>query len=262
MAPNKVILPPTWKVPETFRSRLGESAGRQRAMTADGHLLIVLHELPRAGVAERQGRFFWREPDGNWKSNSLGVGIQALKKHVAEYAERIDRLEEQLQEADNSDDYFRVLHPVTPLCRASRNMHATLQQAREMLPADHDLIVLRDQAGEIERAAELLEIDARHGLEFMIARKTEEQAQRGYEMAVSAHRLNLLAAIFFPIATLSAIFGMNLNHGLSPHSPATFWTVLVVGLVSGTLLTIVIANRPRSVEGRPKTKPSSLRNMP
>jgi hypothetical protein len=33
-------------------------------------------------------------------------------------------------------------------------------------------------------------------------------------MAVASHRLNLLAATFFPIATISAIFSMHLSHGL------------------------------------------------
>lgn len=258
MASTKSVLPPTWKVPELFRARLGEMAGRQRAMDSEGHLLVVLHEPPNPGEIERRGRYFWREPDGNWKSNSLGTGIQALRKHVAEYAERIQALDDQLQQATTADDYFRVLQEVAPLYRAARNLHAALQQARELLPADRDLVVLRDQAGEVERAAELLQSDAKHGLDFLIARKTEDQAERGYEMAVSAHRLNLLAAIFFPVATLSAVFGMNLEHGLPQQSQAAFWGVLVIGLVSGMFLTLLIAGRPttrRSAKPAPTKKP-------
>lgn len=263
MAPFKTILPPTWKVPELFKARLGESAGRQRAMESEGRLLLVLHEPPKPGEAECRGRLFLREPDGSWKSNSLGVGVQSLKKHLAQYAELIESLDNQLQAAVDSDDYFRVLQAITPLYRAARNLHATLQQAREMIPADRELIVLRDQAGEIERAAELMQADARHGLDFMVARKTEEQAQRGYEMAASAHRLNLLAAVFFPIATLSAIFGMNLDHGLPHQSPGAFWVVLLIGLVAGMILTLLIAGRPRSADGKPpKTKPRNLRKLP
>jgi Mg2+ and Co2+ transporter CorA len=97
----------------------------------------------------------------------------------------------------------------------------------------------------------------------MVARKTEEQAQRGYEMAVSAHRLNLLAAIFFPIATLSAIFGMNLQHGLPLPSPGAFWGVLLIGLVSGMFLTLLIASRPRAGGGKQQPKkPRNLRKLP
>ena len=263
MSIAKNVLPPAWKVPDVFRARLGEAAGRQRAMESGGHLLVVLHEPPGWGESERRGRYFWREPDGNWKSNSLGAGIQALKKHIAEYAERVEALDDQLQQAQVSDDYFRVLQAVAPLSRAARNMHAALQQAREMAPADRELIALRDQAGEIERGAELLQNDAKHGLDFLIARKTEEQAQRGYEMALSAHRLNLLAAIFFPIATLSAIFGMNLEHGLPQQSNAVFWGVLAVGLLSGMFLTLVIASRPAGKKAKTaKPRKPNPRKLP
>lgn len=255
MPVTKNVLPAAWKVPEVFRARLGEAAGKQRAMESAGHVLLVLHEPPVAGETERRGRFFWREPDGGWKSSSLGAGVQALKKHVAEYAERVETLEDQLLQAQASEDYFRVLQSIAPLCRAGRNMHAALQQAREMAPADRELIALRDQAGEIERAAELLQNDAKHGLDFLIARKTEEQAERGYQMAVSAHRLNLLAAIFFPLATLSAIFGMNLEHGMPQHSHGVFWAVLAIGLVSGVFLTMLIAARPAAGKKEKPAKP-------
>ncbi|HUY87911.1 MAG TPA: CorA family divalent cation transporter [Pirellulales bacterium] len=267
MPAAKNVLPAAWKVPDVFRARLGEAAGRQRTMESAGHLLLVLHEPPVSGETERRGRFFWRDADGVWKSNSLGAGVQALRKHVAEHADRVEALDDQLQQAQLSDDYFRVLHSLAPLYRASRHLHAALQQAREMAPADRDLITLRDQAGEIERAAELLQSDAKHGLDFLIARKTEEQAQRGYEMAVSAHRLNLLAAIFFPIATLSAIFGMNLEHGLPQRSTGVFWTVLVIGLVSGMFLTLLVASRPTSRSTSSASKPAkprkpNLRKLP
>ena len=264
MPVTKNVLPAAWKVPDVFRARLGEAAGKQRAMESGGHVLLVLHEPPGAGETERRGRYFWREPDGGWKSSSLGAGVQALKKHVAEYAERVEAIDDQLLRAQASEDYFRVLQSIGPLYRASRNMHATLQQAREMAPADRELIALRDQAGEIERAAELLQNDAKHGLDFLIARKTEEQAQRSYQMAVSAHRLNLLAAIFFPLATLSAIFGMNLEHGLPQQSNGVFWMVLAIGLLSGMFLTMLIAARPAAAKKEKPAKPRNpnLRKLP
>src|SRR4029077_1369179 len=105
---------------------------------------------------------------------------------------------------------FRLLQKVAPLHRTARNLHATLQQAREFVPDDRDLIVARDTSGDIERSFELLHNDAKNGLDYTVALETELQSQRTYEMAVSAHRLNLLAALFFPIATLSAIFDMKL----------------------------------------------------
>jgi hypothetical protein len=253
----KSVLPTTWKVPDVFRTRLGESAGRQRSMAADGHLLIVLHELPKATEHERTGRLFWREPDGQWKSNSQGAGIQALKRHLAEYADEVARLERQLDEAASAGEYFAVLQAVSPVYRAARNMHAALQQARELIPADRDLVLMRDRAVEIERAAELVHGDAKNGLDFTVARQSEEQAQRSYEMAVSAHRLNVLAAIFLPVATLSAIFGMNLEHGLAiQDNPAIFWIVLAAGFVVGVLLTGVITNAPTQPATQNVARPS------
>ena len=241
----KSVIPAAWKVPDVFRSRLGEHAGRQRAMVADGHLLIVLHEPPQPGVPLRFGRLFWREPDGGWKSNSLGNGLQAVKKHLAEYADAVARLGERLDNAATADDYFGILQDVSPLFRTTRNMHAALQQARELAPEDRDLVLLRDHAVEIERGAELIHGDAKNGLDFTVARQSEEQARRSYEMAVAAHRLNLLAAIFFPIATLSAIFGMNLEHGLAiRETPAAFWAVLIIGFIGGVVLMGVITRKP------------------
>jgi Mg2+ and Co2+ transporter CorA len=168
-----------------------------------------------------------------------------LRAHLAEYADRIDKLEDQLQAAAGADDYFSLLQAIAPLHRTVRNLHAALQQAREMAPDDRDLITLRDQSGDLERAAELLHGDAKNGLDYTIARQTEEQTRRSYEMAVAAHRLNLLAAVFFPIATLTSIFGMNLVHPLAQFpAELAFWGVVGVGLFSGLILTLAIANRP------------------
>ena len=61
---EKSPLPDAWNVPEIFRSRVRGKGGRQRAMSAEGHLLLVLHEPPRSGQPHRTARFFWRSPDG------------------------------------------------------------------------------------------------------------------------------------------------------------------------------------------------------
>src|SRR5437667_4170103 len=115
----KTILPATWRVPAQFESRLGDSAGRQRAMFADGHLLLVLHEAPESSQRARKARLFWRDSAGNWSSNAKGPGVTALKKHLSDFAERADELENQLQSADVAEDYFRLLQEVAPLHRTS-----------------------------------------------------------------------------------------------------------------------------------------------
>jgi hypothetical protein len=221
-------------------------------MSADGHLLLVLHEPPQPGVAERTGRLFWRDPEGTWRSKAFGDGPHALKRHLAEFADRVEQFEKQWQTAASAEDYFFLLRGIAPLHRTTRNLHATLQQARELVPEDRDLINLRDQVGEIERALELLHGDAKNGLDFTVAHQVEQQAERTYDMAVAAHRLNLLAATFFPIATLStifgAIYGMILAHDeQGKHSwstPALFWWLMGFGLLGGVMLGRLIARKP------------------
>ena len=58
------------------------------------------------------------------------AGIQSLRKHVTEHLDRLEELDEQMHMASTADDYFRVLQTITPLSRAIRNLHATLQQGR------------------------------------------------------------------------------------------------------------------------------------
>lgn len=237
-APQKSVLPSTWEVPAEFRSRLGEKAGRQRAMMAEGHLLLVLHAPPKKDEPDRKGRLFWRKPDGTWLSNELGGGAAALAKHMAEYAEIIDKMDRQEDAAGSVDEYFTILDAMGPVQRSARNLHATLQEARKLLSADRDLINFRDKAYDIERTAELLYNDVRHALEFAVAKKSEEQAAAAHQMALQSHRLNLLVAFFFPLATLVAIVGSEMRHGLEDYLPYPylFYAVIVIGLVLGGLL--------------------------
>jgi len=245
MATNS-ILPAAWQVPQRFRDRLGTHAGRQRAMEHQGHLLLVLHTPPAPDDATRSGRFFWREPDGQWHSSDLGSGLGSLEKHLSQYAEQINRFEQEEENADGAEDYFRVLLGVAPLLRASRHLHETLQQARTMIPHDRDIINLRDRAGELERSAELLYADAKNGLDYAQARRAEEQSEAALSMSVAAHRLNLLVAFFFPIATLATLFGTNLVHGFETRdAPLPFLILVTLGLTCGVILTRFVTIRRR-----------------
>jgi HPt (histidine-containing phosphotransfer) domain-containing protein len=235
-------------------ARFGDNAGRQRAMNAEGHLLLVLHDPPNPNDQGRQAKLLWRAPDGAWACNNDGSDSDLLKKHVANFAKRAEFLENKMQEASCADDYFFLLQAIAPLHRSSRNLHATLQQARDMIAEDRAIIVARDSAADIERTFELLHLDAKNGLDYTVARKSELQSQQSYEMALSAHRLNVLAAIFFPITALSSIFAMNPT--LAPesllHTPI-FWTVVGAGSLCGLLLSRSIVQRPREKKESLKT---------
>ncbi|MGF1494548.1 MAG: CorA family divalent cation transporter [Microcoleaceae cyanobacterium] len=230
-------LPSTWAIPDTIRDRFGQrSPGEQRAMLAEGHLVLILHKVPQSGDRQRVGAFFWRRPDGRWEAGKGGVGIQLLNKHIKEYSIAEEKLNHSYQAAKISEDYFEILETITPLQRATKNLYATLQAAREAVPDDRDIIDLRDWAGEIERSLDLLYQNTKNALEFEIAKKSEEQTRLSLASVRATHRLNLLAAIFFPLTAISCAFGMNLTNGLEGRSANLFWFVLLLGIVSGFIV--------------------------
>lgn len=239
----KSVLPVFWQVPPALAKRLGAKIGHQRALFADGHLLLALHQPPHPDETERRGRLIWRQPDGTWTSTDVGAGPAAVAKHLEEYAHALQQCDEAEERATGIGDYFAVLDRLAPLQRSTRHLHSVLQQAREACPDDHDLINFRDRAYELERTAELLQEETKTSLELALAKQAEEQARNSQRMAVSAHRLNLLAAFFFPLATLSAIFGINLVHGYEHFAtPLPFLAVLAIGLVAGMALMRFITN--------------------
>jgi hypothetical protein len=224
-------------------------------MASDGHLLIVLHAPPGADEAGRRGRYFWRDPDGAWKAAPRGDRVSSLADHLADFRATIERLEQAEEAAQGAREYFELLDQLTPLTRAARNLHDVLQKARETLPGERRLIVARDEAYEISRRAELLYNDAKNGLDFAIAKQGEAQAESSRRMAVAAHRLNILVALFFPIATLGAMFNMSMRHGLEDidarHGPWVMWALVGAALVLGMVIARMIARPAGRTGGNP-----------
>jgi Mg2+ and Co2+ transporter CorA len=249
-------IPNDWDVPQSFRDRLGAKAGRQRAMTADGHLLLILHEVPSAEEpALRSARLFWRQPDGVWRSENESLStIDALQQHLARYQHAAEELEEQVEEALTATEYFRVVYETAPLLHATRNMSRALQAAREAAPLDKELIGVRDAAQEVERAFELIHGYAKDGLEFTVARNSEESARNSEHVIRSGHQLNLLAALFLPITALGSLLGMNLVHGFENwHAPYTFWVVSALSFGLGFWLKASLP-KPPALSQRSSTK--------
>ena len=128
-------IPNDWKIPEALQIRLGaNTTGRQRALVADDHLLLVLHEVPRHGQRERRGIYFWRAPDGAWRSSAESSGVPTLAEHINDYGKAADELEAQYQAARIAKDYFALLEEVAPIVLAATNMYSALHSAREALP--------------------------------------------------------------------------------------------------------------------------------
>ncbi|MBK1881430.1 hypothetical protein JIN85_03320 [Luteolibacter pohnpeiensis] len=191
-------IPKTWNLPDAIRIRLGESIGKQRLMNEQGHLLLLLHQVPQVEEDEiRQPMVIWRNPEGEWKSAPLGGGLTGLEAHIASYRTAIHLLDEKVEAAKTAREYFDVMRVVHPLQRATRNMANAIQATRQALPDHTRVITLRDQAADLDRAIELVAADAKAGMDFTMAESANQQAHAAHVANEEARRLNKLAA-FFP----------------------------------------------------------------
>jgi hypothetical protein len=247
-APAGRLLPPAWDVPAEFRRRLGDQAGRQRTMQADGHLLLILHGPPGADPDVREGRVYWRDPTGKWTPSGTSPAQPGVGDLLTSFEKALDQLQVAEDAAKSARDYFDLLNRLNPMVRTARNLHQALQDAREAEPNDRQVLLWRDRAYSISRSAELLHNDAKNALDFAVAQRAEEEAVSSRRVAAAAHRLNILAAFFFPLATLVAIFGMELQNGLEPwdekYAPLPMLGILGAGLVLGCILTMFITRKP------------------
>jgi hypothetical protein len=234
--PELSPLPKAWEIPEAIRQRLGEDAGPQRSMFEEEHLLIILHHVPRADQSDRTPAFFWRNPAGEWRSTEgKGMGPVALQSFLDHWESQMLALEEQERKASTASEYHALLESTAPILRTTRGLHRALQQAREFVKDDRELINFRDTAAALERSAELLLQDAQFGLDFIAAKQSEQQAVIAQQMTRTSHRLNILAALFLPITALASVLSMGISSGL-PDTRINFWLVLFAGcLIGGTL---------------------------
>ena len=74
---------------------------------------------------------------------------------------------------------------------------------------------------------------ARNGLEFEMARAAEKQARTGEAAARAGHRLNIMAALFFPITAVARVFGINMPLGIESAPKWLGWGVLAAALALG-----------------------------
>lgn len=229
-------LPGGWSLPDTIVQRFGDNFGKQRAMVADGHLLLILHKLPQWGERKRKAVLFWRAPNGDWQTTLGGKGLPALQQHLKSYEKAEIAFDERYDQAGTAEEYFRLLEELAPVLHAAQNLYATLQSAREAVTSDKNLIAHRDAAANLTRNLELIHQSARNGLDFEIARQAESQARLSEESIRIANRLNIIAAIFLPLTAVAGLFGMNLPSGLSQESPVIFWVILVAAFVLGFAL--------------------------
>ena len=109
------LIPTDWDIPQGVRFRLGNRPGRQRAMQHDGHLLLMLHDVPQRRDRERTGQLFWRNPEGQWRSTLAVKGDQAVDlQQLSTYAAAIDRMTETFDKTKDSVGYFDILGALGP----------------------------------------------------------------------------------------------------------------------------------------------------
>jgi len=235
------VLPAAWTVPDAIRARFGKEAGRQRAMVHDGHLVLVTHVVPITGDVVRKAALFWRSPEGAWRAAGEAKGnVAALNDLIEAYRTRALQLENDLEHAKTASDYFAILNAVAPFLRAARNLHKTLQEARDKVN-DPQIIALRDTASDVERTAEIVATDARSGLDFVVAKQAEAQAKLSDHIARSSHKLNLVVALFLPITALGSMLGMNLVHGFEKTGePWLYWGAVAFSFIVGFALRAAI----------------------
>lgn len=228
-------LPNTWEVPQELRERFGSKAGRQRAHEFEGHVILLLHCVPEQRATRRKAVYFWRHKLGEWSCSEGRHGKETLMEHVSKYEDAVESLESRVAAANSTESWFGILAIVAPLHRAAANMSDALHDAQQHLP-DNVRNVLQDAAdaaAEVARDAELLQQQAQHSIDFLLARQNEIQALASEAQADATRRLNVIAAIFFPLATIASVFGMNLPSGMERASVMMFWIIVAAGLAMG-----------------------------
>ena len=223
-----------WTLAPEIEARLGESSyGRQRAICEAGQVLLVLHTPPSGDDAERSCVVFLRTVEGDWLCNGRPDGEFRFRKLLQAYGEAIEAIDGEYDKADSARDLFGVLGAAAPLNRAADHLHAAVQSARQHVAGDTFLIAMRDWAYDLARQAELLFSEAKMALDCRLAEAGEREAAETRKMALAQHKLNVLAAITFPLLSVATIFGMNFDHGVNQNGSGTFWLILIVGLAIG-----------------------------
>ena len=244
---KNIEIPRGWKLPEEITHRLGSRTGKQRVISENNHVLIVLHKAPLKHDTHRKSLFLWRNDKDIWAASDQGSGFAALGEYLKTYAKLEESLDDEYEKAVNAKDFFNLLEEIAPILRAIKNTYSTLQTAREI--AGEALIDARDKAEELHRNIELLYIDSKNGLDYAIAKKTEEQSELQREALVAGHRLNIIMALFFPITAVASLLGMNVPHGLENAPPWVFVSILAICIMFGIALGFMVLRKPNRNRG-------------
>ena len=234
-------LPSCFAPEDELLDQLSNRPGNQRCVVGRDELLLVVHEVPKGGVPEREPLLFWRRQDEAWQDYLGGRGLKRLGDLLDRYTKVIDEQEDVIDEADTAAEIFALARLTSPLARATRNLAVAIEQAMANDEDNRELRSYRDRARELERTAEQLNQDARLTLEFWKAERSEEQQEAAEKLNKIAFRLNLLAGFFLPLVALGGLFGMNVN--LPDFVDGWFWLIFFGGLTTGGVLVYLVSRK-------------------
>ncbi|MEI6604962.1 MAG: hypothetical protein WCP35_06610 [Verrucomicrobiota bacterium] len=253
VTPRKSLkLPAHFEIEPELREQLSNRAGHQRCLEGRDELLLVVHDVPQAGVPEREAWFFWKRHDGRWAQPG-GSGLGELGELLERYAEAIDDHEDRLDKAAGAAEICVVLRHAPPLARCTRNLMVALEQTLAADPENREIRTYRDRARELERAAELLNTDARVALECWQAERVGEQSQASRRLGILAFRMCLLAGFSLPLLVISNL-SVTLVGGAAFIQPLS-WGMFFGGSAVGTMTLWLVARHTRKtcVENRKAT---------
>lgn len=234
-------LPSCFDPEEEVLDQLSNRPGNQRCVVGRDELLLVVHEVPKSGVPEREPLIFWRRQDESWQDYQGGRGLKRIGDLLDRYTKIIDEQEDVIDEADTAAEIFALARLTAPLARATRNLAVAIEQTLANDEDNRELRSYRDRARELERAAEQLNHDARLTLEFWKAERSEEQQEAAEKLNKIAFRLNLLAGFFLPLVAFGGLFGMNVN--LPEFVKGWFWVIFFGGLTTGGVLVYLVSRK-------------------
>lgn len=237
---NEQGLPSWLDLDVELLGQMSSRPGGQRCLTGDDELLLIVHEVPKLKVPERDARYFIRREDGTWEDGT-GQGLNALAALLDRYQSTIDAYEAQVDEVDTAEEVFSIIRHAGPMARSLRNLCSALGQAVDLAREDRVLLELRDRSQDVRRAAELLYHDAKLTLDFWQAESAEEHQLAAERLNVIASRLNLLAGFFLPLVAMGGLLGMNVD--IPQEFKQAFWWILMVGGMSGGLLLLAVGWR-------------------
>ena len=234
-------LPSGFELEDELSDQLSNRPGNQRCVIGRDELLLVVHDVPKPGVTEREPLIFWRRSDDLWVDYAGGKGLKRLSDLLDRYSKAIDENVELIEEADTAAEVFALARAAGPLARASRNLAIAIEQTLVNDEDSRELKSFRDRSREIERAADQLNQDARLTLEYWKAERSEEQQASAEKLNKIAFRLNLLAGFFLPLVALGGMFGMNVK--LPEFVSGWFWVIFFGGLTTGGILVWMVSRK-------------------